>query len=163
MNVQQELRLVAGLGSLSTTWSPEHQVFRDTNDLASAHNVMAKRGKVYTEFEKYRNPELLLRSITSIPGSLHPETRAGEIQRGFRASLLVLNPDHPAIWPAVDPLRAIAYCDVAPTIQAMMVGGKWIVSPTRDFRSTLLESKAYRDAIKEAQDRRSKLFDTITS
>ena len=87
MNVQQELRLVAGLGSLSTTWSTEHEVFRTSNTLETAQDVLLKRGKVYNDFEAYRDPETLLRAITSVPGSLHPQTSVGEIQAGNRASL----------------------------------------------------------------------------
>ena len=161
MNVQQELRLVAGLGSLSTTWSTEHEVFRTSNTLETAQDVLLKRGKVYNDFEAYRDPETLLRAITSVPGSLHPQTSVGEIQAGNRASLLILDPDHPAIWPAVDPLRALAYCDAAPAIQAMMVGGNWLVPPDEDFRSTLLSSPDFREAVREARERRSRLFDTV--
>ena len=116
---------------------------------------------VYNDFEAYRDPETLLRAITSVPGSLHPQTSVGEIQAGNRASLLVLDPDHPAIWPAVDPLRALAYCDAAPAIQAMMVGGNWLVPPDEDFRSTLLSSPDFREAVREARERRSRLFDTV--
>lgn len=161
MNVQQELRLIAGLGSLSTTWSHEHEAFRQENSLETAKRVLEKRSAIYTDFEQFRDPATLLRKITSIPGKLHPNVSIGELAVGHRASLLVLDPDHPAIWPAVDPIRALSYCDAAPSIESMMVGGEWVVDPSQDFQKTLMKLPEHQAFIQEARERRSKIFENL--
>ena len=162
MNVQQELRLVAGLGSLATTWSEDHDVFRATNSLENAKTVLDRRNSVYSKFQAYRDPSLLLRKITATPGKLHPSVSVGDIAVGYRASLLVLNPDHPSIWPATDPLRSLSYCDAVPSMDAMMVGGQWVTDPKEDLRDTLLKNPTNQAFIQEARERRTRLFETLT-
>ena len=162
MNVQQELRLVAGLGSLSTTWSVEHESFREDNTLEAGRDVSNRRGVDYANFKPYRDPSMLFQKITRTPGKLHPSVQVGDLAVGHRASLLVLNPDHPAIWPAVDPLRALAYCDAAPSIDAMMIGGRWVADPAENLREAVLSNPKHQAFIKEARDRRAKLFEKIT-
>ena len=162
MNVQQELRLVAGLGSLSTTWSAEHEAFRNENTLEAAQKVLSRRGADYAKFKRYREPAMLLQKITSTPGQLHPDVKVGDISVGHRASLLALNPDHPAIWPATDPVRALTYCDAAPAIDAMMIGGRWVTDPNENLRDALLSNPKHQDFMREARDRRTKLFEKLT-
>ena len=162
MNVQQELKLVAGMGSLRTTWSLEHERLRQLGTLASGRTVIESRQDAFEDFERYRDPHLLLKTITSIPGSMHSKVKVGQISKGARASLLIIDPEHPCLWPGDDMLRALAYCDAAPAIESMMVGGRWLAPPGQPFREYLVRSLEYRDYVEEANQRRSALFERLS-
>ena len=161
MNVQQELRLVAGMGSLRTTWSLEHERLRQLGTLASGRTVIENRQDAFEEFECYRDPSLLLKTITSIPGSMHSKVKVGQIKVGSRASLLIIDPNHPCLWPGDDMLRSLAYCDAAPAIESMMVGGRWLAPPGEPFREVLLKGDDYQECLIEAHQRRQALFNRL--
>ena len=50
--------------------------------------------------------------------------------------------DHACLWPNLDPLRALAFSDVAHAIDGMLVAGKW-VGEVGNFQSSILNSPLY--------------------
>lgn len=148
MNVQQELRLVAGLRMTPTTASPEYERFRRTGDLGSGEAVQRHRQADFDRFARLGDPDFLLSRVWSVPGSMHPRLPVGVLETGAWANLVVWDPDHPSLWPCVDPLRALVMCDAAPAIEWMMVSGQWKGTRGR-YHESLLEGD-YREAAKEA-------------
>lgn len=103
-------------------------------------------------------PRALLDTVWSNPGGFHPEFQVGRIQAGHRANLLVLDPDHPALWPCTDVLHALAYNRVAPAIWGMVVNGRW-VGERGDFHRSLLRQDHVRDWVREGRARLTQLMD----
>jgi hypothetical protein len=50
--------------------------------------------------------------------------------------------DHACLWPNLDPLRALAFSDVAHAIDGMVVAGKW-VGEVGNFQSSIMNSPLY--------------------
>ncbi len=159
MNVQRELRFVAGQRTLGTTWSQEYQGFI-AGDAAAAEAAWRRRVGLCAEHEDDAAPSRLLSRVWSEPGKWHPKFRAGVIAPGALANLLVLDLEHPAMWPAHEPLQALAMADTAPAIWAMFVAGRAIGSPGA-FHESILRSDEYREAHREARDRLAKLDLTV--
>ncbi len=151
MNVQQELRLVAGLRMTPTTASAEYDRFRRTGELATAEAVHRHRQADFDRYSKLADPSFLLSRVWSVPGAMHPKLPVGALESGALANLVVLDPDHPTMWPCRDPLRNLVMCDVAPAISWMMTRGQWIGTRGR-FRESLLEGD-YGEALAEASRR----------
>ena len=70
----------------------------------------------------------------------------------MRANLLVVDLDHPSLWPASDPLRSLTLSEIGPAIHALMVNGQWRGTPG-DFHQSLLSSVDHRGAVEEANGR----------
>ena len=155
MNVQQELRLVAGMRMTPTTASLEYERFRRDGDLPTAEAVYRTRQADFDRHERLGDPEFLLSRVWSIPGGMHPKLPVGVLEAGAWANFVVWDPDHPSLWPCRDPLRALVMCNTAPAIEWMMVSGQWIGSRGR-FHQSLLEG-GYADALAEANGRLAKL------
>ncbi|MBT8495316.1 MAG: amidohydrolase family protein [Deltaproteobacteria bacterium] len=151
MNVQQELRLVAGLRMTPTTASLEYDRFRRTGETDAAEAVHRHRQADFDRYQQMSDPGFLLSRIWSIPGDMHPRLPAGVLESGALANLVVWDPGHPALWPCRDPLRSLVMCDAAPAIHGMLVNGEWIGTRGR-FHESLLEGD-YGEALKEANRR----------
>ncbi len=139
MNVQKELRLASGLGLAAASFSGAADRFAagpGTPEAAAA--LDAARQAAFDAWAPLRDPATLLAAVWSVPGRLHPALPCGALEPGRLANLLVLDPEHPALWPALDPLRALAMCDVAPAIETMMVRGRFL-GRRGDFARSLLE------------------------
>lgn len=156
MNVQKELRLLAGMPSFTATNSPEHALFWQARQQPASPAVPAGAlaaaaaesggGKAEDELARLadglyavrqgahqadaarslRSPAELLRTVWETPGKVHPDFKAGVISEGALANLLVWDLTHPNLWPAADVLAALVMCDAAPAIESMMVAGRWI-------------------------------------
>ena len=150
MNVQRELLNVVGLRGYAVSHSPAYAAFRSGGSLESARRVDELR-KQELEQAGYATPAHLLSRVWSVPGALHPAFTAGVIADGALANLIVLDPNHPNLWPTQDVLRALALSDVPPAIDSMMVRGRWIGTPGA-FRETALGTP-YHDARTEAHER----------
>lgn len=151
MNVQQELRLVAGLRMTPTTASPEYERFRRTGDIEAAEAVQRHRQADFDRYSRLAEPDFLLSRVWSVPGAMHPKLPVGVLASGTLANIAVWNPSHPSLWPCADPLRALVMCDAAVALEWMMVAGRWIGSRGR-YRESLLGDE-YRDALREANRR----------
>ena len=98
-------------------------------------------------------PESLLSRVWSVPGAQHPALRAGVLEVGALANLVVWDPDHPSMWPEPG-LSTLAMGDTAQAIHAMFVAGREI-GEAGDFHRSLIESDAYRRAVDDATRRRA--------
>ncbi len=155
MNVQKELRFAAGHRTVGTTWSHEFERFL-AGDAEASEATWRRRTELCELNEQDAAPAALLSRVWSEPGKWHPKVRVGVIEPGALANLLVFDLAHPALWPAHDPLQAIAMADTGPAIWAMFVAGKCIGVPGA-FHESLVRSETYRDAHREARDRLAKL------
>lgn len=152
MNVQRELPLVAGTRGFGPASSPAYRRFVHSGDPTTARQAEETRVHAQETLSALAEPTFLLSRVWSVPGRLHPKMRAGVIEAGALANLLVLDPHHPSMWPARDPLRVLAMADTASAIDRLMVAGAW-----RPVGMDLRMDGAYRDARREA-DRRLELL-----
>ncbi len=146
MNVQRELPLVAAMRSFETTSSPEYSSFRTRGDLSSARALDEARVAALDAAGSFSDPQFLLSRVWSIPGRLHPSMRAGVIEAGALANLLVLDPNHPSFWPQLGVLRTLALGDTRGAIHRLMVRGQWIKAPEE-------RAGERREHAREAQER----------
>jgi len=146
MNVQRELVHVAGVRGFGPSSGQAFAAFRASPSLEAAQAVDARRTADLDAFGVLAEPKTLLRSVWSTPGRLHPAFTAGVIEAGAEADLLVLDPQHPSLWPGRDMLRALAYCDTSSALHGLMVGGAWRIPPGG------LDEWLARDAHQDARD-----------
>lgn len=153
MNVQQELRLIAGQRTMGTSWSASYeQMLAAADGDADVDAVWATRSAHYDEHDASSRPATLLSRVWGVPGRLHPRLRAGVLAEGALANLLVIDLDHPSLWPAHDPLAVLTMADVAPAIHAMYVAGR-AIGQAGDFARSITQSDDYRAAREEASAR----------
>jgi 5-methylthioadenosine/S-adenosylhomocysteine deaminase len=156
MNVQKELRHVAGLRTAGTTWSQSYGEFLRGGRDAAADAVWDERSRVFERAEAVARPESLLARVWGIPGAAHPAMRAGVLEPGALANLVVWDPDHPSMWPEAG-LSTLAMGDTTQAIHALFVAGREI-GQAGDFHRSLVESDGYRRALDDATRRRERLL-----
>jgi len=125
MNVQLELRNLAGGHLFGVPHSREYRSFSVDPSLLSSQRLRARRDALFAGGVQDSQPEALLSTLWSNPGSIHPNFKCGNIAPGHRANLVIYNTEHPAFWPGYNPIRSLAYSNVAPAIHGMMVNGQW--------------------------------------
>lgn len=152
MNVQKELRFVAGIGTSAVSASAEYEAFLREGGVDCANGVAAARAAA-ARFDAYD----LLSRVWDVPGSLHPAFVAGVLVPGALANLVVWNHEHPSMWPLHDVHRSLAFGDTAGAIHAMFVCGKEI-GRAGDYHASVLESVEYREATTEATARLAALL-----
>jgi len=152
MNVQKELRYCAGQRSAGVVFSDAYQRFMDSGGTDGARDVWEARMRSYREGNPAAQTSRLLSRVWAAPGRAHPGMRAGVIQGGALANLLVWDTEHPSLWPNEDLLRVIAMGDTTGAIHAMYVAGR-SVGEAGDFHRSIRESEAYREAHREAEKR----------
>lgn len=157
LNVQKELRFLAGSGAMSVTASAEQDRFFGAELAAEPGALAARRGAAVAEAARWLTPAAITRRALVGAGRLHPAFLAGRIEAGALANLMVLDLNHPALWPGRDLVRALVYSDVAPALHAMIVAGRVRGEPGR-FHQSLLGSDAYREAREEATRRLAALL-----
>ena len=156
MNVQKELRHVAGLRTAGATWSREYRDFLRSGGEAGARDAWRERTRLFERAEALARPESLLSRVWSVPGELHRGLRAGVLETGALANLVVWNADHPVMWPEGG-LATLAMGDTTAAIHAMFVAGHE-VGEAGDLHRSLIDSDAYRGAIVDATRRRERLL-----
>jgi cytosine/adenosine deaminase-related metal-dependent hydrolase len=158
MNLQKELRHLAGLRTVGTTWSSPYRDFlaSDGNRAGAAAAAWAERSRLFERAAAITTAPRLLSRVWSIPGSLHPALPAGVLEARALANLVVWDADHPAFWP--DPgLSTLALGDTTQAIHAMFVAGREI-GQAGDFHRSLLEADAYVRAVDDATRSRRRLL-----
>ncbi len=154
MSVQGELKLLAGAVAWSTTFGPAAARLARGGSLDDARRVQAHRARRHADAW---TPAALLDAVWAAPGGLHPRHRVGILEAGARADLAVWDADHPALWPAADPLRALALAHAPPALHAMVLGGRVVGTPG-DLAGSVRRSEAYAAALDEARGRRHHLL-----
>ena len=152
MDVQGELRLLAGGGVFGVWSSQQSAEFLQGGSDAQAAGVQAVRQELLRASSEWNKPVELLKTVTSVPGSLHPALPVGAIRSGALANILFVRLDHPNMWPSLAPLRGVCFSSLAPAIDGLMVAGKW-VGQRGNFHQSVVRSERYERHRQEA-DRR---------
>ena len=143
---------MASLRTAGTTAASAYGRFLDHGSDADARASWHERSRRFERAAAAVQPQALLARVWSIPGSLHPAMRAGVLEPDALASLVVWNPDHPSMWPE-GAFAALAMADTTQAIHAMFVAGREI-GQAGDFHRSVVESDAYRQALRYANRRR---------
>ncbi len=152
MNVQKELRFVAGQRTVGATWSDAYRSFLDQGSPERAAAAWGARRALLDAHHQLAEPQALLDRVWASPGAMHPGFEAGVVAPGALANLIVWDLDHPAFWPALDPLHCLAMSDPLGAIWALYVAGR-PVGAAGDFTGSILRSAEYQAAHQEASDR----------
>lgn len=124
MDVQKELRLLAGLRTAWVSRGPEAAAFAAQPSAATARALDAVRRAAYDRAAGWDDPATLLARVWSIPGGVDKRQPAGAIAAGATAHLLAFDLADPAFWPGQDPLRALAFGSPLPALRRMWVRGR---------------------------------------
>lgn len=152
MNVQKELRYVAGLPNQAVTYSGEAERFLREGGIEAARAVHAARKARQEEARAWAEPEFLWDKVTTAADGVHPGLRVGRLAPGYLANIAVWDTDHPAFWPDFRVLRGLTMGDTGGALWNLMVSGRWI-GAGGDFRNSILESAEFRTALGEARER----------
>ena len=155
LDVQRELALVGGEASLFASFSEERQGFASFGSLKAARATEARRITLLGQTDIAEPDRLLdglfgwyLEALTGIPSG---------IKEGGWAHLLVLDPDHPALYPGDDLARTVAYGSTSGAINFSIMAGK-VRGREAGLRRELLGCELYRETLSEARRRRRELF-----
>lgn len=158
LDVQRELALLGGAAALKVSFSMEREFFASTGDRARIPGIERERIASLGEVG-IAEPDRLLDGIFG----WHLEKTTGipsGISEGAWAHLLVLDPEHPALYPGDDLARSIAYGSTSGAISFSIMAGK--VCGRRDgLQGALLGSELYRDTLSEARRRRAELLSRV--
>ncbi len=155
MNVQQELRLMA-VGSLYEVTAATTD-FRSSGDATTAAALGERRRQAFDATHRRSDPRWLLRTVGEAAGALVPSLGLGRVEVGALANLAAYDLQHPALWPAADPLRAVVFGDATQALHSLLVAGRWI-GEVGDVRALCRRDdvRAWRE---EATQRWKKLLD----
>jgi cytosine/adenosine deaminase-related metal-dependent hydrolase len=157
MSLQKELRHVAGLRTAGATWSAAYREFLHGGRDAGADLVWDERGRLFARADAIARSESLLSRVWSVPGAAHPALRAGALEPGALANVVVWDPEHPSMWPEAG-LATLAMGDTTQAIHAMFVAGREI-GEAGDFHRSVVESDGYRRALADATRCRQRLLE----
>jgi 5-methylthioadenosine/S-adenosylhomocysteine deaminase len=157
LSVQAELRWVAGYRALSASFGPGLTRLLANGGSDHAERAGVERKAAVERRRALGDSDVLLRKVWDEAGALHPAFRAGVIAEGALANLAVWNLDAPELWPATDPLRALAFSNLAHALRQLIVMGRPL-GEDGAFASSLLRSSGYRDALREANARLEQLW-----
>ena len=150
MNVQKELRLAAGLGTVGVAFTPAYEMFLETGSVDAVERVWRVRTGWHDAAAATRRSGRLLDRVWRTAGAMHAKVAVGSIRPGALANLIAWDLDHPSMWPTTNPLRTLAMADTIGAIETMWVAGNEI----GDIRA----SDAYRQSRIEADERLAKLL-----
>jgi 5-methylthioadenosine/S-adenosylhomocysteine deaminase len=92
MNLQKELRAVAGFQAHATTFSTHYRRFRATGAAADVRAVADYRAETFAQAAQLQDPARLLGAVWAVPGSLHSRMQCGAVRPGHLANLVVWDP-----------------------------------------------------------------------
>lgn len=150
MGIQKELRLVAGLRAFPAPFGERWRSFFE-GEGGRAAAVQAERSAAFAAWAPLADPAFLLSRVLAVPGRLHPRAPAGVIRPGALANLTLWQTDHPAFWPGLDPLRALAMNDTTDALDGLMIRGAWRARPGHVRED--LRGEGWREARGEADQR----------
>jgi len=155
MNVQQELRVMAGGGAFGVTQGEPYKRFQKSGTLADAEAVYAQRVQIYDQTPSMAQ---MLAMVWQNPARHSPALKMGAIAVGARANLNAWDLSHPAFWPGTDPLRALVMCDATPALKNVMINGQWRAPWGQPWQVQVLQSEAFVAAHAEASARLAALL-----
>lgn len=150
MDVQAELAFIVGQRTAPAGYSAAGEAFFAGD--GSPRGLWEARTAAFQRMDAAVQPRALLDRVWAMPGDAHPTVRAGVLEPGRLANLIVWDLEQPELWPAHEPLRALTLTQASRGIHAMMVGGQWR-GEAGNFRQSIVSSASYREAREEA-DRR---------
>ncbi|MBT6433683.1 MAG: amidohydrolase family protein [Deltaproteobacteria bacterium] len=149
MNIQQELRAAGGALSFTVTQSEAHRRFRQSGSLQDAEAVMEERTATRNLAAEAISYPGLLKSVWGTASNMHPDLPVGKIQNGYRANIVVWDPEHPSLWPCLDVLQTLSMADASKGIYQMMTSGQWR-GTAGHYSESIVESDDYKEARTEA-------------
>lgn len=152
MDVQKELRWVAGLRNSAAPYSAEYRRFVERGAPGDAAASWRVRSESFAALASLGEPAVLLDKVWALPGAIHPKMKAGIVAEGALANFAVWDTDHPALWPALDPLAALAMADPAQALWSLWVAGRRL-GDDGDVHRSIARSDEYREARTEARAR----------
>jgi 5-methylthioadenosine/S-adenosylhomocysteine deaminase len=152
MDVARELRALAWSDIYQIPNSEAGKTYQSTPSLATAEALWSHRQALMSSVSQHAAPTSVLPSVWSAAGGMHAGATFGEIIEGAMANLVSFNLDHPGMWPATTPLRALVLGDTASAIDGVMNRGRW-VGERGNFQASILHSEAYTAAVTEARSR----------
>jgi 5-methylthioadenosine/S-adenosylhomocysteine deaminase len=156
LSVQAELRWVAGFRALSCSFGGPLSRLLSGQD-GAPEQVRREREHAVQRRALLGDSDFLLRKIWDQAGALHPAFRAGVIAEGALANLAVWDLDSPEVWPATEPLRALAFSNLAHALRQLILLGRPL-GEDGAFASSVLRSPGYREALREANARLGQLW-----
>lgn len=157
LNLQKELRFLAGSGAAAVSGSEAFERFFDGDEHAPPEQLAERRRAAVEASTGELSAAAILGRAFEGAGRLHPGFIAGRIEAGALANLMVVDLDHPNLWPSRDLSRALVFGDVGPALHALIVAGRVLGEPGR-LQASLRESEAYRAALAEANQRLAALL-----
>jgi cytosine/adenosine deaminase-related metal-dependent hydrolase len=151
LDIQRELSLTANLVGFRAALGPEQARFFEDGQDTHARALETHRRELVAQ-SRLLDPRVVLSAAW---GAYLPGGPRG-IQAGAPANLLVLDPDHPALFPADNLPRLLVHSSVAPAIFQVLVHGQPIAE-SGHFQTSLLQRDEYRNALGEAHARREEL------
>jgi 5-methylthioadenosine/S-adenosylhomocysteine deaminase len=158
LDVQRELALVGGEPALRASFCAEREAFAASGKSELVSEVERRRIAL-TESHDIGAPERLLDALFGF----HLETLTGipsGISAGAFAHLLVLDPNHPALYPGDDLARTLAYGSTSGAISFSVMAGS-LRGASDGLARTLLDTDLYRDTLTEARRRRAELLSRV--
>ncbi len=154
MHLQKELRYLEGMKHGGASYDPGYRDFLSGGGLEKAEAAWRARNQSAVADVAV---DSWLHHVWRIPGRMHPRFTAGTIQRGALANFCFWDLQHPSLWPAHEPARALALSDSSAALQGMMVSGK-MIGEVGNYAESLLDNSDYRSMAKEASKRVKKLL-----
>lgn len=162
LDVQRELALLSGDEALSVSYSNERIELLSKGGLAASRSIEQLR-KHQVKQSQMIDSDNLLASADGRAFYQHAHKSNAALQAaapifvGTLANFLVLDENHPSLFPADDLSRVLAYGSTQGAIKWGVVSGK-IVGQTAGWTQDWLNNEAYREARREAEARRKELF-----
>ena len=152
LDVQRELSLTANLAGFRAAHGCERDRFFETGDQEAARALEARRQHLVAH-SRLLDPSSVLLAAWGV----HLPGGPRGVQPGAAANLLVLDPDHPALFPAEDLPRLLVHAAIAPAIHQLLIHGQPVGEPGH-LQQSLLGKDEYKSALGEALARRSELY-----
>jgi 5-methylthioadenosine/S-adenosylhomocysteine deaminase len=153
MNLQRELRFLSGFPNLLNTFFFQKNFF----DIKKKKFFLKKINATKKIISNYYDSHFLIHKILSGPGQFHTKFKAGVLEKGALANIIVWNTDHPGFWSSDDFIKSIAIGDTVGGIHNMCIHGKW-VGKFGSFHESILKSDMYKMSISEANNRLKRLL-----
>ncbi len=161
LSPSRQIVALSGVLASRVTHGSAYAAFHATGDSEFSEQIERSRTERAPALERELDPAQLFARTTSIPGAFHPLGQCGTIAVGQLAHLAIYDTDHPSLWPAISPVRALAYNAVEDALDGMIVSGR-VVGTIGNFRASILADARFNDARDEATRRLSR-FDDITA